>query len=985
MIIHSSELCLTPQGSPSISRYAGTKAVQGESHMNMRVGGGRAAGVFRRNQTTAELSCSFAGRMSAAVVLLGSVFGFNLSAEAQALDPSMLQNLQRGLSGVGSSNGVTSNSPVDASRQAGDNAAADGRTSSGMLSGMTESEKALRELQARAMLQKNYMPSVIEAEYRDRTSDKELRQFGYELFEMAASQTTSFTGRMGGNYVVGVGDEFVVMLQGPEPRNITTRVDREGRLIIDQLPPIPAAGRRFDAVIQDIQAATRQTMLGTEAQVSLGAVRSISVVVGGEVERPGQYTLTALSDITQVFAQARGIKRTGSLRKVRVERAGRSFTVDLYGLLGIGSPPTIRLQDGDRIVVPTIGRTVAVTGAVVRPAIFELAPGSQSLTLAQAVAMAGGAVRPSGNDFSVLRLRSDGQEEVVPLTEQGAPLQAGDVLQVLGRERTTSGKVTLSGFVTNPGVRSIGTAPTVKSLLGTVQNLRMGSYLPFGVLLRRDPISSSTAYSGVNLYNVFYENQDVELRSEDHLIILGNKDIAFLQSQAVRSIVLGQPNSLPQCKSLAYLEVLVGDSQSDRFSAVTRGSYIVGKGSTLGVVSTGGVQSNLGVSDAGQLAAENTSASTIAAVQAERQESLSQRNGLDMPKMEEALCPDVFEENPAVLPFLLENVVVLGGNLRRPGIYPIWDSLPISVMAAVAEGLASRAENFSIDLSRADPYRGTAVQSSLEGTLETFSAIKVSVGDDVRFNTIQPKYEPGAVLLTGEFQRPGLYTIRKGETLSQLMERAGGLSSYAYPYGAVFTRRSVKEAQQEGFKRTAREMNTALLSLSARKGVSADAMAGAMSLTRELATVDAPGRMVVEADPEVLKAYPEADTVLEAGDAIYMPKKPNFILTVGDVLNPGALQFSRGKTAGDYIQEAGGIQRTADDNRVFIVYPNGVAQPLKSSGWMRSAQAAVPPGSTIVVPKNVDPLYKLDIIRDVATIIGQFATAIASIAVISNQ
>lgn len=971
--------------------------------MDMRVGGGRAAGVFRRNQTTAGLSGSLAGRMSAVVVLLGSVFGFSLTAEAQALNPSMLQNLQKGLSGMGSSN-VTTYSPVDASRQA------DGVEALDSTVGMTDSEKLLREQQARTLLHRAYKASAIETEFRERTGDKDLRQFGYDLFEAAPNQLGAFTGRMGGNYVVGVGDEFVIMLQGPEPRSITTRVDREGRLIIDQLPPIPAAGRRFDVVMADIQAATRQTMLGTEAHVSLGAVRSISVVVGGEVERPGQYTLTALSDITQVFAQARGIKRTGSLRQVRVERAGRSFTVDLYGLLGIGSPPNVRLQDGDRIVVPTIGRTVAVVGSVVRPGIFELLPGSQSLTLSQAVAMAGGTVRATGNDYSVLRLRQDGAEEVVPLTEQGATLNIGDVVQVMGRERSVAGKVTLTGFVSNAGVRSVGTTPTVKTLLGAAQNLRQGSYLPFAVLLRRDPISSSTIYSGVNLYDVFYENQDVALRSEDQLIILGNKDIAFLQSPEVRSIVLGQPNPIKECRSLAHLELLVQDSQSDRFAAVTRGSFIVDKGKGLDLVSTGGAQNRLGISDTEglntrqqqpgtaahrfQMADKMGGALPGAQPNADRQpmesgrelnERLRERDPEKYQEKLDELCPRVFEDNPAVLPFLLENVVVLSGNLRRPGIYPVWGTVPVPVIASVAEGLASRADNFSIDLTRSDPSGGATQQSAMEGTLETFAMVKVSAGDDLRFNTLQPQYEVGAVLLTGEFLRPGLYTIRKGEMLSQLIERAGGLSEYAYPYGAVFARRSVKQAQQEGFQRTAREMKTALLAVSARKNVSGDALAGAMALTQELSELESLGRMVVEADPAVLAAYPEADTVLEAGDSIYMPKKPNFVLAMGDVLNPGALQFGRSKTARDYIQEAGGIQRSADDGRAFIVYPNGVAQPLKTSGWFRSAQAVVPPGSTIVVPKNIDPLYTLDIVKDVATIVGQFATSIAAIAVISSQ
>ena len=1011
MTVLLSELCLTLKGVPSISHYAGTKADQGETCMNNGAGGDRMSGINEPTQTTmnptaTSLRGSLAGRMSAAFILLGSVFGFSVTAQAQALDASLLQNLQKGLSGMGASN-VTTYSPVDMSRQGGDGSGLG--DASGMLPGMMDSEKALREQQARALLLKAYKPSIIEAEYRDRTGDKELRQFGYDLFELAAGQSTSFTGRMSGNYVVGVGDEFVVMLQGPEPRNITTRVDHEGRLIVDQLPPISAAGRRLDAVISDIQAATRQTMLGTEAQVSLGAVRTISVVVGGEVERPGQYTLTALSDITQVFARARGIKRTGSLRQVRVERGGRSFTVDLYGLLGIGTPPNIRLQDGDRIVVPTIGRTVAVTGSVVRPGIFELAPGTQ-LTLAQATAFAGGAVRPSGNEYSVLRLRSDGEEEVVSLTQQSAALQSGDVVQVMGRERSIAGKVTLTGFVSNAGVRSLDATPTVKSLLGSVKNLRLGSYLPFAVLLRRDPISSATAYSGVNLYDVFYENQDVALRSEDHLIILGNKDIAFVQSPEVRSIVLGQPNPIKECRSLAHLELLVQDSQSDRFAAVTRGSFIVDKGNGLDLAGSGGAQNRLGISNMGQLETVQQQAGLagqslqmkaglaglslpVEQPNADQQRTNDQERDAklresDPEKYQELLnqiCPKVFEDNPAVLPFLLENVVVLGGNLRRPGIYPVWGTVPVPVIASVAEGLASRAESFSIDLTRSDPYSGATHQSAMQGTLETFDTVKVSAGDDLRFNTLQPQYEVGAVLLTGEFLRPGLYSIRKGETLSQLIERAGGISEYAYPYGAVFTRRSVKQAQQEGFQRTAREMKTALLAVSARKNVSADALAGAMSLTQELASIESMGRMVVEADPEVLAAYPEADTVLEAGDSIYMPKKPNFILTVGDVLNPGALQFSRGKSARDYIQEAGGIQRSADDGRAFIVYPNGVAQPLKTSGWFRTAQAVVPPGSTIVVPKNIDPLYTLDIVKDVATIIGQFATSIAAIAVIANQ
>jgi protein involved in polysaccharide export with SLBB domain len=103
---------------------------------------------------------------------------------------------------------------------------------------------------------------------------------------------------------------------------------------------------------------------------------------------------------------------------------------------------------------------------------------------------------------------------------------------------------------------------------------------------------------------------------------------------------------------------------------------------------------------------------------------------------------------------------------------------------------------------------------------------------------------------------------------------------------------------------------------------------------------------------------------------------------VGAVLNPGALQFEPGKKVEEYVGESGGLQNSADDNRVFVVYPNGVAEPVNISRWAFSS-ISVPPGSTIVVPKDTSPL-KIAFVRDIATIISQLALSAASIAVISR-
>ena len=217
-----------------------------------------------------------------------------------------------------------------------------------------------------------------------------------------------------------------------------------------------------------------------------------------------------------------------------------------------------------------------------------------------------------------------------------------------------------------------------------------------------------------------------------------------------------------------------------------------------------------------------------------------------------------------------------------------------------------------------------------------------------------------------------------------MIERAGGVSDQAYPYGAVFTRRSVKEAQQEGFQRTARELNAALAIAALKKNVDAEAVVAAQQLSTRISTTEAVGRVVVEADPRVLLLRDDLNVVLEPGDTLFMPKRPGHVLMIGDILNPGALQFIRGKTVSDYLSEAGGLQTSADDDRIFLVYPNGVAEPVRVSAW-RSSKVAVPPGATIVVPKDTDPLAALDLTRDITTIVSQLAISAASLAVIFDR
>lgn len=886
-----------------------------------------------------------------------------------ALQDELLKRLPQGATPEGSA--------VDRSRE--------GRTGAAALQSPSEvlpAERELRERQARQQLETLNVPSPTEAAYQQRLNDKTIRQFGYELFRNGLDQGQAINGRIDDSYVVGIGDELVISFQGATARTVTARVDREGRIVLTDLPPIPAAGRSLGAVRRDVEGATRRTLLGTEVFLSLGSVRAVSVLVGGEVENPGQYQLTALSDVVSALARAGGVRKAGSLRAVRIERGGRTLTVDLYGLLGIGRAPNVRLADGDRVIVPAIGPTVAVSGGVARPAIFELSRGGRN-SIGDLLDYAGGPLSPAGNVLTLTRVGPKGGLASLD-ARLGDSARAGDILQVVPRQAPNIGQARVMGYTDFPGPRPIAAAPSIHALFGDVASLKTGTYTPLAVLIRRDPSTTARQLEAINLFRAVNGLDDVRLQSDDELIILGESDIAFVQSVAVRLIVNGprQPNY--QCRSLSHLARVSADSEGERFSAITR-SYFPEE--RKGAPEEKGAERRSAVGRA-ELPPTGATAAAVLAQSAgqarERSTPLDDAAAIfDANQIDPATCPSTFESNPELLPFIIERAVAVTGSVRRPGPYPVAGRITIGNLAAVAGGRTSGRGDDRIEVTRAtDVAYGAPMQNVVMSWTDGADQL-VTAEDAVRITGRASAFEAGAVLLSGEFVRPGIYPIRKGERLSELVRRAGGLTEQAFPYGAIFTRKSVRDAQRKGFQRAANELNAGLLAIVARKNVSADAVVAVQSLSQSLQGAEPPGRLVVEADPRVLAARPDLDTILDAGDAVYMPKRPNFVITLGDVLNPAALQFAPRKTVRDYLQESGGLQSTGDEKRTFIVYPNGIAEPYKRTTFGRKQQI-LPPGTAIVVPKNVDPLYKLDIAKDITQIVSQVASSLATVAILAR-
>jgi len=813
-----------------------------------------------------------------------------------------------------------------------------------------------------------------------------LRQFGYDSFRTSPSgllagqafgqQLNQASGAVPEDYVIGRDDELVISFRGRVNQDLTVRVSREGMLLLPNLPPMAAADRTLRELREELARRAQRELAGSEAFVSVRQLRQMTIFVGGEVQRPGVVALSPLANVFDALVAAQGIRKSGTLRAIRVEGPRGRRVVDLYPVIaGEGEPPDLTLREGERILVPPIGGVVGLGGEVSRPAIYELPPGAGSTALGTLLRLAGDALRPSGNRFLLETTDGEGRRAFREINLQ-SPLRRGDLLLVEPGTDVQSQNLRLAGHVAQPLTRALGgRGATLRGLLGDGRIVRPDPYGGMGVVLRTDPRSRARRFQPFDLAAVLRSRADLPLAEGDEVLILALSDVLWLSSPSVQRALRGEAEGSPV---ISPLPVALPQPRGVPMPGV------LPPGATAPlppVVAPTGLE---------------CPALTQLAIAAR---SSPQRFGharvAGFPEMGAGTCPQIFVEYPALLTYLLDNAALLTGEVRLPGLYPILDNTGLDALLAVAGGVTDTADLSSVELSREPSDQTSAIplsRTTLDLRSRNFAAVRLSPRDGIRIPRGFGDRDSGPVNLVGEFLRPGVYDIRRGERLSELIARAGGLTPQAYPYGAVFTRESVRNRQQEGFQRTAREMEQGMMQVAAgqavvgtRQGVD---ITGAVAAGREMAAAlreaRAAGRMVVEANPVVLAGRPELDVLLEPGDLIVMPKRPNEVTVVGAVQNPGSLQFSSGWRAAQYVTASGGTQRFADLSRAFIVLPNGASVPAGLGAWQQGGPP-VPPGSLVILPNDPSPFESWGFLRDLTQVASQLAISTAALAVISRR
>ncbi|MDE3021990.1 MAG: SLBB domain-containing protein [Pseudomonadota bacterium] len=256
--------------------------------------------------------------------------------------------------------------------------------------------------------------------------------------------------------------------------------------------------------------------------------------------------------------------------------------------------------------------------------------------------------------------------------------------------------------------------------------------------------------------------------------------------------------------------------------------------------------------------------------------------------------------------------------------------------------------------------------------------------------------QPIYVRLQGEVSQPGVFEVKPGETLRELVEKDGGLTPDAYLYGAEFTRVSSKKLQQknmdESIARMEKELAIAQQSesqnqLSAQEAANNKAeVQSTKELIERLKQVKATGRIVLGLSPLQDSAQDLPNIPLENGDELIVPARPATINVVGAVYNPDSFIYRQGDETSHYLNLAGGPTRDADTGSIYVVHADGSVTSREQSGWVfgNFSSMKVFPGDTVIVPEKIEHTTLIKGLKDWTQILYQFGLGVAGIHVLTQ-
>jgi polysaccharide biosynthesis/export protein len=850
----------------------------------------------------------------------------------------------------------------------------------------------------------------LEEKIQKQKIQEHLEQFGYDLFsEIPITYSPVSNIPVPQDYLIGSGDTLIVQLFGKTNVEYKLVVTRDGRLLIPELGPVQVSGLTYQEVKELLNSRFSEELFGINVSITMGELQTIRIRIVGEVKKPGGYTIASMTNLMNALFASGGIKRTGSLRRIQLKRNGKTIAdFDLYEALLEGQfNANISMQHGDVIFVPAIGSTVGVGGEVKRPAIYEI---KQEHTVEEVLQLAGGLLPTASLDSSHIERIEEGQFHTLidldlPVSNIYKTLiKAGDLVRIFAVKNVIDKVVLLSGHVMNPGGYQLKKNMRISDLLPSPYVLQANADTKFALLRRevRDKRRIEVKY--IDLEKVFLtpnSGADLVLEERDEIIIF---DLEKSRSRRLLRILKDlEIQSTQQSPQMIFS--VSGHVRYDGAFPLQHGARLLDVLKVAGGIKVGTDRRYALIArkvfPRGEL--------EIFSVQLEK--ALMQRDSEWNPYIHPEDKIFIFNDDMDRGLIIKEQIhrlikqthygdmaplVSVQGSIKHAGTFPLEPGMRVSDLIAATGGLKEDAYGVAAELTR---YK--IIDGEYKVADHHFIDLdRVNQGDREAdfilhardFLTFRKKpswFEERIIELAGEVVYPGKYTVSKSETLCNVLHRAGGLTNQAFPFGAVFTRESVKLKQQALLAKVNEQVQRLMLNKHISPGYGQFKKEAPMSngtphknlvqLAKAYKPVERSGRMVIDLD-KIRKCNEETDVILEHKDKLFVPSITYDVSVLGEVYAPGTHAFNPKKGSQDYINQSGGVTQYANNSHAYVIQANGEVLSVRSDSFIEMVtNIDLKPGAVIFVPIDTDRRNTMETLQSWAEIIFKLSVSMAGL------
>ena len=884
----------------------------------------------------------------------------------------------------------------------------------------------------------------IESIYQKESTEP--NYFGYEIFKKDPKffQGTS-VGAVDPSYIIGPGDEIIVMLWGETEFRQVLNVNREGFVFIPEIGQVFVNGLNLNLLESKLFRVLSQSYASldpgsgsptTFLDVSLGNLRPIRIQVIGEVAQPGAYTVSPSATIFSSLFYFDGPTTLGSLRNIRLIRSGEEIaSIDFYDYLLTGKKPNDqKLQHDDIIFIPSRENAVVIKGEINRPGIYEL---KSDETLKDLLNIAGqlkvtaylkraqvDRIVPFElrSQYGMDRMVSDINLEDILESKKSFPTQDGDIIQIFSVLNMRQNVLLIEGAVVRPGAYEIGDGLTLSDLIIKADSLLGDAYLERVDVIRTKPDHSQKLIK-LNLEKALRgdSNHDLFLQSQDYIKVYSTKEMI---SETFVSII-GHVSS--------------------------PGKYILRENMTLyDLIFMAG-----GLIDKEFIKKTYLKRAELIRVKDEINNREIIPFNLDSVLNKKSISNILLKPNDAIRIYSVKEIegvareVRISGDVKFPGVYElIGDSMSLYDLLFKAGGFEDDIYRQKIFMKRADLIRYNddlihqkVIPFNLVKVLEKDPSenILMMPGDLVRvyskkvFNDVLP------VSIKGEVNKPGVYTFKTNMTLKDLILEAGGAKQKNYrfrieisridpkvldenvlsesivlnidknynyygsdsigdlsnledvillPYDLVYIRPDPyfglhKSVTIEGHIYYPGEYT--ILHNNEKISDIIERSGGLKSKANLLGIKFYRNDKIVNVDlQKILKRKNSSSnlTILN-GDRIVVPPAPNIIGIQGEVNSPGLYAYKARLKIDNVIDDAGGFTLDANEKDIYIIYPNGKSK--KYSKYFGNHK--VLDGSKITVGKKPEkePFDSTEYLKEMTAILASLAQVVSIIYITTSS